>query len=90
MGLWEQMQRVEKQKAVAEALSSSPKPTDAGSILKAAQETRDVVKRGPKPSGKAKKLLTLRLDPDVIDGYKARGEGWQAQMNADLRKALNL
>lgn len=47
-------------------------------------------KRGPKPSGSAKRLISLRLDPDVIDGFKSTGEGWQARMNAVLRTHLNL
>lgn len=43
-------------------------------------------KRGPKPSGKAKKLVTLRLDPDVIDAFKSDGDGWQTRLNAVLRE----
>ena len=43
--------------------------------------------RGPgkKP---AKVSVTLRLDPDVIEGFKAGGEGWQTRINDALRKAL--
>lgn len=47
-------------------------------------------KRGPKPSGKAKQLMTLRLDPDVIEGFKSTGDGWQARMNEALRNHLKL
>ena len=47
-------------------------------------------RRGPKPSGTAKKLISLRLDPDVIDGFKSSGEGWQSRINEALRKSLNL
>lgn len=36
----------------------------------------------------AKKPLTLRLDPDVIDGWRASGPGWQTRMNEALRDAL--
>jgi uncharacterized protein (DUF4415 family) len=36
----------------------------------------------------AKKSLTLRLDPDVIDGWRASGPGWQRRMNDALRAAL--
>jgi uncharacterized protein (DUF4415 family) len=36
----------------------------------------------------AKKSLTLRLDPDVIDGWRASGPGWQRRMNDALRVAL--
>ena len=46
--------------------------------------------RGRKPDPNAKKLLTLRLDPDVIEHFKAGGEGWQTRMNEALRKAAGL
>jgi uncharacterized protein (DUF4415 family) len=48
------------------------------------------VRRGRKPSGSAKKLLTLRLDQDVIDHYRATGEGWQSRMSDVLRKGAGL
>jgi uncharacterized protein (DUF4415 family) len=35
-----------------------------------------------------KKAVTLRLDPDVLAGYKADGPGWQSRMNEALRRAL--
>ena len=39
-----------------------------------------------KPS--AKKNVTLRLDPDVIDAWRASGPGWQARMNDALRAVM--
>src|SRR6188768_4049889 len=36
----------------------------------------------------AKRLLTLRLDPATIDGYRATGRGWQARMADTLAKGL--
>lgn len=36
----------------------------------------------------AKKSITLRLDPDVIEGWKRSGPGWQTRMNEALRAAL--
>lgn len=45
---------------------------------------------GRKPDPNAKKLLTLRLDPDIIKHFKATGEGWQTRMNDALRKAAGL
>lgn len=32
-----------------------------------------------------KKLLSLRLDPDVVDWFRAEGPGYQTRMNAVLR-----
>lgn len=36
----------------------------------------------------AKKSVTLRLDPDVVERWRASGPGWQSRMNEALRKAL--
>jgi uncharacterized protein (DUF4415 family) len=48
-----------------------------------AQFARAVVRRGLKPI--TKRQLTLRLDSDVIDWFRAQGSGYQTQMNALLR-----
>jgi uncharacterized protein (DUF4415 family) len=37
-----------------------------------------------------KKQISLRLDPDVIEHFRARGKGWQARINATLRKAVGI
>jgi uncharacterized protein (DUF4415 family) len=37
-----------------------------------------------------KRQISLRLDPDVIEHFRARGKGWQARINATLRKAAGL
>lgn len=34
-----------------------------------------------------KKQVTLRLDPDVVDKFRATGRGWQARMNDVLKAA---
>lgn len=36
----------------------------------------------------AKKLISLRLDQDVIDAFRATGPGWQSRINATLREKL--
>jgi uncharacterized protein (DUF4415 family) len=36
----------------------------------------------------SKKSVTLRLDPDVIEGWRASGPGWQRRMNDALRAAM--
>jgi uncharacterized protein (DUF4415 family) len=42
--------------------------------------------RGPqkKPT---KQQVTLRLDRDVVERFRATGEGWQSRINDALRKA---
>ncbi|WP_112944568.1 MULTISPECIES: BrnA antitoxin family protein [unclassified Rhizobium] len=37
-----------------------------------------------------KRQISLRLDPDVIDAFKATGKGWQGRINHALRKAAKL
>jgi len=44
--------------------------------------------RGRPPLSTPKKLVSLRLDQDVIDGFRAGGPGWQSRINAVLRKHL--
>lgn len=46
-------------------------------------------KRGPQKRP-TKRLVSLRLDPDVIEHFRARGPGWQVRINAALRKAAGL
>jgi uncharacterized protein (DUF4415 family) len=44
----------------------------------------------PKAAPETKKVpVTLRLDPDVLEGFKAQGPGWQTRINAVLRRALD-
>jgi uncharacterized protein (DUF4415 family) len=44
--------------------------------------------RGRPPADSPKKLVSLRLDQDVIDRFRAGGPGWQSRINAALRKHL--
>ena len=37
------------------------------------------------PPAANKRPVTMRLDPDVIDHFKAQGRGWQTRINAVLR-----
>jgi uncharacterized protein (DUF4415 family) len=64
-----------KAKPFAEAL-----PKLAASIRKG---------RGPNKAP-TKKLVSLRLSPDVLDHFKAQGRGWQAKIDDTLRKAARL
>lgn len=45
--------------------------------------------RGPqkKPT---KRLVSLRLDQDVLDHFRATGRGWQARINEALRRAAGV
>ena len=41
-----------------------------------------------RPVGSAKQLVSLRIDRDTIDRFRASGPGWQSRINEVLRKAM--
>lgn len=44
--------------------------------------------RGPQKHP-TKDQVTLRLDHDVVEYFKATGDGWQTRINAALREAID-
>jgi uncharacterized protein (DUF4415 family) len=44
---------------------------------------------GRPKSESAKKLIALRLDPDIIERFRATGPGWQSRINTALREYLD-
>jgi uncharacterized protein (DUF4415 family) len=46
--------------------------------------------RGRPPVAHPRKQVSLRLDPAIIDKFKAGGKGWQTRINDALRKAAGL
>ena len=44
------------------------------------------VPKGRPKAEKVKTSVTIRLDADVVEQYKAGGPGWQTRMNEDLRE----
>ncbi|WP_244467892.1 BrnA antitoxin family protein [Nitratireductor soli] len=47
-------------------------------------------RRGRPPLENGKRPVKLRLDPDVIEHFRASGPGWQTRMNDALREAAGL
>ncbi len=43
--------------------------------------------KGGRPKGSSKQLVSLRLDTDVLDKFRAAGPGWQTRINEALRRA---
>ena len=37
-----------------------------------------------------KRQVTLRLDQEVLDGFRETGPGWQGRINETLRKSLKV
>ena len=44
--------------------------------------------RGRPRSEVVKERITIRLDADVLEAFKATGQGWQTRINAALREAV--
>ena len=60
-----------------------------GKVVRPATGT--LTRAGRPPLGTAaKQQVTLRLDPDVIEKFRADGPGWQSRINAALRVATGL
>ena len=79
-----------------------PTPAEDAAIAAAAMSDRDampftdaeweqvkpVLRRGRPLGSGTKTQITLRLDVDVVDKFKASGDGWQTRINAVLRDAM--
>lgn len=87
MALFHQLRRADEKREKRAPIKDTAKLEKAVKSLVLA-ETKTA--KGRKPDDKAKKLLTLRLDPDVIEHFKSTGKGWQTRMNEALRKAADL
>ena len=59
-----------------------------GALIRPADGT--LTKPGRPLSMNPKKQVTLRLDSEVLDGFRISGKGWQSRINAELRKALGI
>jgi uncharacterized protein (DUF4415 family) len=55
-----------------------------------AYDGKTLVQRGRPKLAQTKHHVSLRLDQDVIDSFKATGPGWQARVNEALRKAARV
>lgn len=51
-------------------------------------EGETLLRRGRPPAEVTKTPIKLRLDPDIVDAFKASGRGWQTRMNDALRDWL--
>ena len=54
-------------------------------ILGQARADALMKRRGRPASAITKAAVSLRLDPDIVDAFKAGGDGWQTRMNDALR-----
>ncbi|HEY0414614.1 MAG TPA: BrnA antitoxin family protein [Allosphingosinicella sp.] len=43
--------------------------------------------RGGRPLGSNKQAVSIRLDKDVLEKFRATGPGWQSRINEALKRA---
>lgn len=53
-----------------------------------AKANADRATRRGRPAGSDKELISIRLDKDVLERFRAGGPGWQSRVNDALRKAV--
>ena len=68
----------------------APKLTEDRASEADAYVGKTLVRRGRPKLAQTKRHISLRLDQDVIDSFKATGPGWQARVNKALRKAARV
>lgn len=49
-----------------------------------------LIRRGRPRQAERKEPVNIRLDPDVLEHFRATGPGWQSRINEILRKAAGL
>ena len=73
----------EEDRLIDDAIAADP---DAAPDL--SQAPAGIVRAGGRPrKADAKVSVTLRLDRDIVERFKASGAGWQTRINAALRRA---
>ncbi len=70
---WDRLMSAKNGKATVEHPEFDPKHV-----------VRGIVRRGLKPAA-SKELISLRIDQDVIEWFKAQGPGYQTRINSVLR-----
>jgi uncharacterized protein (DUF4415 family) len=68
----------------------APELTDEHFVKADIYEGERLVRRGRPFAENPKRQISLRVDAEVLERYRATGPGWQGRMNAALRKAVGL
>src|SRR5436190_22402044 len=86
------LQKVDAHGIAAEEYEEVPELTDSwfdkAEFAVGGKVVRPAKRPGRPKSDAAKKLIALRLDPDVIERFRATGPGWQSRINGVLREYL--
>jgi uncharacterized protein (DUF4415 family) len=78
----------EEEAAINAGIAADPDTFELSDVQMAL--LRPIKTRGRPKLANAKQPVKLRLDPEVIEGFRAQGPGWQGRMNEALRAALGL
>jgi uncharacterized protein (DUF4415 family) len=72
---------------VAQDPDTAPEITDEWLDDSELREGARFIRRVGRPKGSGKKeMVTLRIDRDVLDQFRATGPGWQTRLNDALRE----
>jgi uncharacterized protein (DUF4415 family) len=63
-------------------------PNDAVAVAAYWQEASIKRGRGRPTTAVKRPTLNMRVDADVLEAFKATGQGWQTRINAALREAV--
>lgn len=73
------MKHPKEKKIKRRASAVNAKHADIPSLQKQFWQTLSLLRAAPK------KMVTLRLDQDIVDWFKQHGKGYQSEINAILR-----
>ena len=54
------------------------------------EAVKPLMRRGRPPAAVTKEQITIRLSPDVLEQFRAGGEGWQTRIDVALREWLEM
>lgn len=52
------------------------------------ESVKPTLKRGRRLAAVTKERITIRLSPEVVQAFRASGEGWQTRLDAALKDWL--
>lgn len=68
----------------------APKLSEDWATNADAYRGKTLIRRGRPKLEQPKRHVSLRLDHDVVESFKASGPGWQSRVNEALRRAARL